>query len=110
MGCTTGNNYPQKYADTICSSAFECLSADEIDLFLGYDNIEECKESEEKTMRESSNFDSFEEGDVAFNKEAAEQCLMEISEVREDSDCNGSMNIVSWGIDIANDACFDIYE
>ena len=110
VSCTTGNNYPKKYADTICSSAFECLNEDEIDLFLGYDDIEECKESEERTMRESGNFDAFEEGDVEFNQEAAEQCLMEISEVREDADCNGNMNIIKWGVDIANEACFDIYE
>ena len=110
IACTTGTNYPQKHAQTICSALFECVDEDAIDLFLSYDNIEECEASEEQIIRNSGDFDAYEEGDAEFNKEAAEQCLNEILEVRADSDCNGNMNIVNWGIDIASSSCDKVYE
>ena len=110
LACTTGNNYPTKFANAVCDSMFACMDDENIELFTSYDNIEECKIEEEEKLRNSSAFDSFEEGDLVFNKENAEKCLTEITEVQQDSDCNGDMNIVSFLADAANEDCADVYE
>jgi len=110
LGCTTGNNYPTKYANTVCDSMFTCIDNESIETFTGYDDIDECKEKEEENYRESSIFDSFEEGDVEFNAEAADRCLNEIAEVKNDSDCDGEMNIISYLADAASEDCAEVYE
>ena len=71
--CTTGNSYPAQYANAYCSSLYQCVDSDSIEFVYSYDNVSECKEEEEKNIRNSSYFDSFEEGDIAFNKEAADR-------------------------------------
>ena len=110
LGCTTGNNYPTKYANTVCESMFACIDDDSIEAFTNYDDVEECKADQEEAIRDSSTFDAFEEGDADFNGEAAEKCLTEISEVQNDSDCDGNMNIISYLADASSEDCGDVYE
>ena len=110
--CTTGNNYPQQYAKAFCNSLFSCVDMDDSlnEILYPYDNKEECLFEVEKSKRESSTFDAFEEGDVPFNSESADLCLTEIEEVVSDSDCDGNMDALSFSIDISNDECDNVYE
>ena len=108
--CTTGNNYPQQYAKSFCKSAFTCMDNETIEFLYSYDSEEDCLLDQEKVMRDSSDFDAFEEGDLGFNKEAANLCLTEIEEVVSDSDCDGNMDFFSFLADASSDECDEVYE
>ena len=112
FGCTTGDNFPAKYANAYCSSLFACVDTDsaEFEFLYKYDNAAECKEEEESNFRSSSLYDSYEEGDLVFNNEAAEECLSEMNEVRQDSDCDGDMNILTYFNDAISSECSNVYE
>ena len=107
FACTTGTNYPDQYAEGFCDSLFLCVNPDEIDL--NYDSKEECIEDIAKTARSGSQFEQFEEGDLVFDKENAETCLTEVVEIQNDSDCDGSMNFIAFGIDSYDESCANIY-
>ena len=108
--CTTGNSYPAQYANAYCSSLYKCVDADSVEFIYNYDDVAECKEKEEENIRSSSTFDSFEEGDLEFNSEAAEECLSEMTEVQSDSDCTGNMDIISFFADSISNQCSKVYE
>ena len=112
IGCTTGDNFPSKYANAYCSSLFSCVDTEsvEFEFLYKYDDVSECKEEEESNFRSSSLFDSYEEGDLAFNEEAAKECLEEMNEVRQDSDCDGDMNILTYYNDAISSECANVYE
>ncbi|MEC7988021.1 MAG: hypothetical protein VX278_22830 [Myxococcota bacterium] len=112
IGCTTGNSFPSQYANAYCSSIFSCVNTDsaEFEFLYQYDNVAECKEEEESNYRSSSLYDSYEEGDLTFNKESAEECLSEMNEVRSDSDCDGDMNILTFFSDALSEECANVYE
>ena len=107
--CTTGGNYPEKYASTLCETSYACLDNDDIELVSGYDNEEECVAEESSKFRGSSIYDEFEEGERSFNKDAANACLTEIEEVQRDSDCDGSMSAWTFLNDIQSDDCADVF-
>jgi len=107
-GCLTGDSYPKSYAQAYCSSLFECVDEDQIDLLLGYDDAAECREEIEEDRRASSEFQSWQEGDCGFDSEAAASCQEELTDVINDSDC-GSMNWLEWVIDGASTECAEVY-
>jgi hypothetical protein len=108
--CTTGNTYPKQHAKAFCKSAFTCMDNESIEFFYSYDSEEDCLIDQEKLLRESSGFDAFEEGDLAFNNNAANLCLTEMEEVLSDSDCDGEMDLLSFLADASSDDCSDVYE
>ena len=63
-----------------------------------------------ENFRSSSLYDSYEEGDLIFNDEAAQECLSEMTEVRQDSDCDGDMNILTYFNDAISSECSNVYE
>ena len=110
VGCLTGNNYPSQIANSTCKTGYTCLDKDQIEDFLGYNNIDECISELESEVRSSDSFKDFESGSKDFNKENAEMCLSEVLDVQNDSDCNGNMDVFSFFVDIAAEACSSIYE
>ena len=110
FGCLTGNNYPTQLANAACKTGYACLDPDQIEDFLGYENIEECISKTESDTRSSDSFKDFEAGSKDFNKENAELCLSEVLEVQQDSDCDGEMDVFSFFGDIYTEECFNVYE
>ena len=107
--CTTGGNYPDKYASALCETTYACLDNDDIELVSGYDNEEECIAEISSDFRSSDTYDEYEEGERKFNQEAAGACLTEIEEVQQDSDCDGSMSAWTFFTDIQSDECGEVY-
>ena len=110
IACTTGENYPTKYSTSLCETMYACIDNDTIETFLNYDDVEECKSEQESDFRETTTYDSYEEGDLTFNKEAADSCLEEINEVQSDSDCDGEMDVFSFLADMSSDDCTEVYQ
>ena len=110
LSCITADNYPQRFADAVCLGIFECLGSSDISFFTGYDDLEECQEDQTAAILNTAGYDSWEEGDADFNQRSARNCLEEILEIREDSACNGSMNVLSFLADAGSDDCVDIYD
>ena len=108
--CTTGDNYPNKYSTSFCETMYTCIDNDLIEAIYGYDNVEECTLKQESDFRETSVYDSYEEGDLVFNQEAANACLAEIIEVQSDSDCDGEMDGFSFAADISSEDCDNVYQ
>ena len=110
MGCINGENYPEKFAISICETAYQCIDNGDIESFTQYDNVEDCIVDFQTGIQDSADYEAWQEGDATFNKENAQICLDEINEVQVDPECNGSMNVFSFFQDIQNDACGKIYE
>ena len=108
-GCITGNNYPEKFATSLCETAFTCLDSGDIEFITGYDNQDECIVDLTAEIQTSTTYDEYEEGTRSFNKDAANLCFTEIIEVQGDSDCDGSMNAWSFFTDIQSNACDDVF-
>ena len=109
-GCLTGNSYPEQYADAYCESLFTCVPSNQIDLATSYDSVDECVSEVSEAIRESSVFDSFQEGDSTFNKENAESCINEAAQMLTDDSCDGELDIVSFSLDATESDCSDVYE
>lgn len=110
FGCVTAKNYPEHFAENACKTMFTCVDNDDIDTFLQYDNEEECVADILKEGESSSVYTDWEAGDKEFNKENAESCLTEISDVQDDADCDGSMNALSFMIDVYSEDCQEVYQ
>ena len=110
LSCITADNFPERFADAVCLSIFECIDSGSIQLFTGYDNLDECQEQWERDFLNGDDYDSWEENDAVFNQANAKSCLTEISEVREDSSCNGNMDIITFITDVSSDDCDSVYE
>lgn len=109
LGCTTGENFPADYADAICTTAYKCMNNSDIETYTSYDDIEDCLADWMDNMTNTSDYEAWEEGELAFNKDMAKECLTEITEVQQDSDCDGSMNVLEFFSDIQSDSCSDVY-
>lgn len=109
FACTTGASYPADFAKAICETAYQCLNNDDIETLLGYDDVEECKTEWTTDLMNSSEYEAWEEGDMSFDRESANLCLEEITEVKNDSDCNGSMNWFDFIKDVQSNSCDDVY-
>lgn len=95
-GCpVTGDNYARTYARTYCAAMYLCVEDHESiedNVLLGYNDEAECREEIEADWLGSSEYDAYEEGDREFDAEAADDCLEEADQVRDDSDC-GTMTV-----------------
>jgi hypothetical protein len=113
-GCVAGGGYPESYANAYCGTMFACFDQDSIDNVVGWDNVSDCKEETADRIRETSGYDGWEEGDLAFNSDAAANCIDEVQEFRVDSDCDGrSLDVLSFGlfsIDVDHNDCSAVYE
>ena len=109
FGCTTGSNYPTKYANAICETSYICLDSEDIELVFGYDNEDECVTEVIDAITSSDDYEDYELGNKDFDSDAADLCISEVVEVQSDSDCDGSMNAWTFVSDIASDACSEIY-
>jgi len=107
-GCLTGESYPKSYAQSYCWSLFECVDNDEIDFWLGYDDVSDCREEIEDDLRDSSAYESWRQGDCGFDSEAAASCQEEVADIVNDSSC-GSMNWLEWSFDGASNDCAEVY-
>jgi len=110
VACTTGDNYPTKYATVTCETMYACIDNGLIESILSYDNQEDCIASTEEDVRESDDFSDFTDGNKDFQKDAAESCLGEIEEVQSESECDGDMNPITYIQDIASEDCSEVYE
>ena len=109
FGCTTGSNYPTKYANAICETQYKCLDEGDVEMVMGYDNQEECITEWIDVMTSADDYEGWQLGNNDFNREAADLCIGEVVEVQSDSDCDGSMNAWTFVNDIASDACSEVY-
>jgi len=110
LRCITPDNYPQRFADAVCLGIFECLDGADVAFFTGYDDLEDCQEEQMAAIINSPSYDAWEEDEADFNLDSARSCLEEIIEIREDSACDGDMNIISFLADASSDDCADIYD
>lgn len=110
MGCLNGESYPEKFAISICETAYMCLDNGDIERFTQYDGVEDCIADWQDAILDSAGYEAWQEGDAIFNKENAKLCLAEINEVQVDPECDGSMNALSFFQDIQTEACDSIYE
>jgi hypothetical protein len=110
LGCPlTGDNYPQQYASAYCSSLFTCVeSTSDIDLFLQYDDEDECLEKKQAEIEGSSWYDQYLEGDRTFDKDNGDACVKELDELRDDPDC-GTMGLLDFGFDASTEECSDVF-
>lgn len=109
LACTTGANYPENYATAICETAYKCMNNSDIETFTGYDDVVDCKQEWTSDLMNTSDYEAWEEGDMAFDREKANICLTEITEVQQDSDCDGEMNFFDFVSDTSSDACDEVY-
>ena len=109
-GCLTGNSYPDQYASSYCDALFTCVPEGHIDGLLGFDSIDECTVETAEGIRNSSSFDSFQEGDLVFRKEKAESCIDEADQMLADESCDGNMDILSFSLDAAESDCSEVYD
>ena len=107
--CTTGGNYPDQYATTLCETTYTCLDNDDVEMVTGYDDMDECILELTTELKSNNVYTEWESGSRAFNKDAAEACLEEIKEVQNDADCNGSMSALTFFSDIQSDACNEVF-
>ncbi len=107
-GCVNGTNYPKTYAATYCGTLFACVDESEIESWTTYDDEKECREDFQAEMEDTSIYDQYEEGDRTFDGDAAEACIKEADEIRDDSDC-GTMNFIEFFVDSGTDECGDVY-
>ena len=108
-GCLSGTSYPKTFATTYCASMYVCVDEGEIETWLNYDDEADCRTNLQEDIEGSAAYDAFEEGDRTFDVDAANACLEEASQVRDDADCTGSMNILQFGLDAATEECEDVY-
>jgi hypothetical protein len=109
VGCTTGTNYPTKYANALCETSYKCLDADELELVFGYDDEDECISEVIEAMSSSDVYEDYQLGNNDFNGESAQLCITEVVDVQSDSDCDGSMNAWTFLSDIADESCNEVY-
>ncbi len=109
-GCLTGSNYPDRYADAFCTALYTCVPADDIETWTGYDDASECRADVADSVRESKVYDDWEEGKCTFDKEAAQACIDEASQVMDDPDCDGEMDVLSFTFDALDDVCNGVYD
>lgn len=108
-GCVNGNNYPTTWAREYCRSLYACIEdTDSIEDFLGYDDEAECRESVTADLEDSTTYDQWEEGDRDFDSDAANSCIDEVAQIRDDADC-GSMNLIDFAVDASNEDCNEVY-
>lgn len=108
-GCLNGDNYPKNYASAYCASLFACVAdEDEIEFWLTYDDEQECADEVQQDLVNGSVYDAYEEGDRTFDEDAAEACIEEVDQIRDDSSC-GSMNLAEWLVDASTEECGDVY-
>ena len=107
-GCLTGNSFPENYSSSYCNALFTCVSSDAIELI--YDTEEECDLEISSALKDSTTYDSFQEGDMTFNKDKANACIDEVEQMLSDDSCTGDMNIVEFALDSATSACDDVYQ
>ena len=109
--CLTGNSYPGELASTYCVSLFGCLGDETAEALTNYDDVGECVDEETVNNEDSEGYRGFLRGECTFNSEAAQECLEEITEVRSEDACDGSMDVLSWFLDIGieGDDCRGVY-
>lgn len=114
VGCLTGDNYPDQYATEYCRTLFACFEADDIEDQMDYNDEKECRQEVAEDGRDSADWDGYEEGDLEFNADNADQCIAEVAEYRADSSCGeDDLNPFTYAVfvvDISHDDCGDVYE
>ena len=108
-GCLSGGSYPSQRARVYCDSLFACVDENEIEFWTSYDDVDECVDEQTDVFEDSSGYQSFRDGDCPFNSDNAGSCLEEISEVRNDSDCDGNMGFLTFSLDAADQDCAEVY-
>ncbi len=108
-GCVTGNTYPGERARIYCDALFSCVDDDEIEFWTGYDDRNECVDEEVDGFEDRSDYQSYLAGDCPFQSDEADRCLEEVSDVRQDPDCDGNMGFLAFAFDIADEDCDEVY-
>jgi len=114
-GCVTANNYPDQYSKAYCASLFACVPEDAIEFWGGYDDADECEEGVADLLRDTPEFEAFEEGDREFDSDDAGDCIDEVAEIQSDSSCQTdegapNMNILDFTFDASTEACSSVYD
>ena len=110
LGCpVTGNNFPTQYANEYCAALYLCVEdPNDIEFWTQFDDEDECAEEIENGLLDSGRYEQYEEGDREFDQDAADSCLEEIRQVRDDNDC-GSMGYIEFNLDAEADFCPEAY-
>ena len=109
FACITGRNYPEKNAEIFCETMYQCIEEDTIEDFLQYDDEEDCVTAVIEQIISSKEYQEWEADTAEFKKEKAEACLAEIVEVQSEQECDGTMNPLSFSVDVYVDDCFEVY-
>lgn len=108
--CSTGANYPDRYANEFCRSAYACIGAEAVESITLWDDEVECREETADIVASDPGFEGFEEGDCAYDPAAAKDCIAEVSEIRSDSDCDGDMGYLAFLADSIANECAEVYD
>jgi len=108
-GCVSGGSYPTQRARTYCDSLFSCVDEAEIEFWTRYDDIQECVDEQADSFEDSADYQRFIDGECEFDAESADACLEEISEVKNDNDCDGNMSFLAFSFDSIDQNCGDVY-
>jgi len=110
VACSTGGSYPEDYATEFCRSAYACIGAEAVEAITLWDDEAECREETTDIVQNDPGFEGWEEGDCAFDAEAAVACIDEVAEIRVDSDCDGEMGYLAFLGDSLNEQCGQVYD
>ena len=108
-GCVNGDNYPTVLAREYCRSLYACVEdEDSIETWTTYDDEAECREERTAAIEDGAVYDQYEEGDRDFDSDAANACIDEVAQIRDDSDC-GSMDVPGFLFDSLTEECDEVY-
>ncbi len=110
FACITGKTYPDKNAEVFCETLYLCIENDLIELALRYDNEEDCIDEVSQQLKESDDYKDWETDTKEFNKENAKSCLAELTEVQSEAECDGTMDPLSFTVDVSSEDCFEVYQ
>ncbi|MEE2829815.1 MAG: hypothetical protein VX498_11560 [Myxococcota bacterium] len=113
-GCLSGNSYPDRYGQSYCSTLFLCFDQDDIEDMEGWNDVGECRDDVADSIRDSADYDRWEEGDASFDSDAAGACIDEVLEFQGDSSCDGgSLDLFSYAeflLDVSAEECGEVYD
>jgi hypothetical protein len=108
--CSTGLNYPDRYANEFCKSAYVCIGAEDVEAVTLWDNEAECAIETANIVMQDPGYEGYEEGDCTYDPAAAKACIAEVAQIRSDVDCDGDMGYIAFLTDSLASACANVYD
>ena len=111
FSCVTGSNFPRKYAEATCRTGYECTDEDQLKDFLEYESIEDCINEIEGEYKNRQAFKDYESGLKDFFEDEANECIQEVLDVQNASECDGDMDVGIFMFDLFSvEKCSNVYQ